>query len=133
MNEKTEVATREEGQVARRERPSERVAMLPPIDVVEDATGISLMADLPGVSNDKLTVRVDGDTLLIEGELALDTPEGMEATWAEVQVPRFRRALTLSRDLDTSKCDAALKDGMLKLRIPKAQHAQPRRIDVKVE
>jgi HSP20 family protein len=132
MSEKTEVATREEGQVARQERPSDRTAMLLPVDVVEDATGITLMADLPGVSNDKLTVRVDGDTLLIEGELALDMPEGMEATYAEIQVPRFRRAFTLSRDLDTSKCDAALKDGVLRLRVPKAAHTQPRKIEVKV-
>jgi HSP20 family molecular chaperone IbpA len=89
------------------------------------------MADLPGVSSDKLTVRVDGDTLHIEGELALDTPEGMEGAYAEIQVPRYRRVFTLGRDLDTSKCDAALKDGVLKLHISKAEHAQPRRIEVK--
>jgi HSP20 family protein len=132
MSEKSEVATREEGQVARQERPSDRAVMLPLVDVVEDASGITLMADLPGVSNDKLTVRVDGDTLLIEGELAVEMPQGMEATYAEIQVPRFRRVFTLSRDLDTSKPDAQLKDGVLKLRIPKAQHAQPRKIEVKV-
>jgi HSP20 family protein len=132
MSEKSEVATREEGQVARQERPSDRAVMLPLVDVVEDASGITLMADLPGVSNDKLTVRVDGDTLLIEGELAVEMPQGMEATYAEIQVPRFRRVFTLSRDLDTSKPDAQLKDGVLKLRIPKAEHAQPRKIEVKV-
>ena len=132
MSEKSEVATRQEGQVARQERPSDRTAMLPPVDIVEDKTGITLMADLPGVSNDKLTVRVEGDTLLIEGELALEMPEGMEANWAEIQVPRFRRVFTLSRDLDTSKPDATLKDGVLRVRIPKAEHAQPRKIEVKV-
>jgi HSP20 family molecular chaperone IbpA len=132
MSEKSEVATREEGQVARQERPSDRAVMLPLVDVVEDASGITLMADLPGVSNDKLTVRVDGDTLLIEGELAVEMPQGMEATYAEIQVPRFRRVFTLSRDLDTSKPDAQLKDGVLKLSIPKAEHAQPRKIEVKV-
>jgi HSP20 family protein len=132
MSEKSEVATREEGQVARQERPSDRAVMLPLVDVVEDTSGITLMADLPGVSNDKLTVRVDGDTLLIEGELAVEMPQGMEATYAEIQVPRFRRVFTLSRDLDTSKPDAQLKDGVLKLRIPKAEHAQPRKIEVKV-
>jgi HSP20 family molecular chaperone IbpA len=57
----------------------------------------------------------------------------MEAAYAEIQVPRYRRAFTLSRDLDTSKCEAALKDGVLKLRIPKAEQAQPRRIEVKTE
>jgi HSP20 family protein len=132
MSERTDVATTEEGRLTRQER-DDRAAMLPAVDVLEDETGITLMADLPGVSSDKLTVRVDGDTLQIEGELALDTPEGMEGAYAEIQVPRYRRVFTLSRDLDTSKCDAALKDGVLKLRISKAEHAQPRRIEVKVE
>jgi HSP20 family molecular chaperone IbpA len=100
---------------------------------MEDDTGISLTAGLPDVPKDKLTVRVEGNALLIEGELALDTPEGMEATWAEIQIPRFRRVFTLSRDLDTSKPDAALKDGILKLRIAKAEHAQLCRIEVKTE
>jgi HSP20 family protein len=131
MSTSTEVATKKQGQVAKQDE--RRAAILPAVDVVEDDSGITLMADLPGVSNDKLTLRVDGETLLIEGELAVDLPEGMEATYAEVQVPRYRRAFTVSRDLDTSKCEAALKDGVLKLRIPKAEHAQPRRIEVKAE
>jgi HSP20 family protein len=132
MNEKTEVATRQEGQITKQRRRNDDAALLPPVDVVEDEAGIRLTADLPGVPNDKLTVRVDGDTLLVEGELALDMPEGMEATYVEIQVPRFRRTFSLSRDLDTSKCDAAFKDGVLKLYISKAEHAQPRKIEVKV-
>ncbi len=131
MNEKTEVTTTEPGQVTRQE--DRRAAIMPAVDVVEDDSGITLTADLPGVSNDKLTVRVDGETLLIEGDVALDLPGDMEASYAEIQVPRYRRAFTLSRDLDTSKPDAAFKDGVLKLRIPKAEHAQPRRIEVKTE
>jgi len=130
MTETTEVTKREQGQPARQEE--RRAAMMPAVDIVEDETGIRVLADLPGVSNDTLTVRIDGDTLLIEGELALDLPEGVEASYAEIQIPRFRRVFTLSRDLDTSKCDAALKDGVLTLRIPKAEHAQPRKIEVKV-
>jgi HSP20 family molecular chaperone IbpA len=59
-------------------------------------------------------------------------PEGMEATYAEVSVPRFRRVFTLSKELDTGKVSAEFKQGVLSLRIPKAEHAQPRRIDIKV-
>ena len=57
-------------------------------------------------------------------------PEGMEASYAEVSVPRFRRVFTLSKELDTSKVAAELKHGVLTLRIPKQAHAQPRRIAV---
>lgn len=106
-------------------------ALTPRVDVVEDDTGISIQADLPGVPKEKLSLRVEGETLQIEGEISSDAPAGMEAIYAEVQVPRYRRAFTLSRELDTGKIDAALKDGVLKLRIPKAAHAQPRRIEVK--
>jgi HSP20 family protein len=84
------------------------------------------------VPRDRLTVRLDGDGLLIEGEIALETPEGTTPAYVEVQTPRFRRVLTLSRELDPTKSDAAFKDGVLKLRIPKAEHAQPRRITVNV-
>lgn len=124
MSEKREVAQRAE------ERHSP--ALMPPIDVLEDETGITLFADLPGVPRDRLTVRLDGDGLLIEGEVALETPEGTTPAYREVQTPRFRRVFTLSRELDTTKSEAAFKDGVLKLRIPKAEHAQPRRITVNV-
>ena len=75
----------EQQEVAKRQEARPGIAIVPPVDVVEDNTGITLTADLPGVPRDKLTVRVDGDGLLIEGEIALDTPEGMEAVYAEVQ------------------------------------------------
>ena len=107
-------------------------ALMPPVDVIEDSTGITLRADLPGVPKDKLKLQVEAGTLTIEGEVSIEMPEGMEATYAEVSVPRFRRVFTLSKELDTGKVSAEFKHGVLSLRIPKAEHAQPRRIDVKV-
>jgi HSP20 family molecular chaperone IbpA len=122
MSEKQDITKREETRLG--------PAMLPPVDIVEDETGISLIADLPGVAKDKLTVRMDGQSLLIEGEIAMDTPEGMEASYAEIRSPAYRRSFNLSRDLDPSKIEAQFKDGVLRLRIPKAEHAQPRKIAV---
>jgi HSP20 family molecular chaperone IbpA len=112
--------------------PAAEATLLPPVDVIEDATGITLYADLPGVPKDKLDLHVEADTLTIEGEVSLAVPEGMEASYAEVSVPRFRRAFTLSKELDASKVSAELKHGVLTLRIPKAEHAQPRRIQINV-
>lgn len=106
--------------------------MTPLVDVVEDAGGITLYADLPGVPKDKLSLHVEAGTLTIEGELALDLPEGMAASHAEVSLPRYRRVFTLSKELDTTKVAAEFKQGVLKLRVPKAEHAQPRRVDIKV-
>lgn len=107
-------------------------ALMPPVDVIEDSTGITLRADLPGVPKDKLKLQVEAGTLTIEGEVSIPMLESMEATYVEVGLPRFRRVFTLSKELDTGKVSAELKQGVLSLRIPKAEHAQPRRIDIKV-
>jgi len=111
---------------------SRRDAVLPPVDVIEDATGITLYADLPGVSKEQLNLRVEADTLTIEGEVGLATPEGLQASHAEVSVPRYRRVFTLSKELDPEKIAAELNHGVLKLRIPKAEHAQPRKVQIRV-
>lgn len=136
MNDTTQVTRNERGTpdaATRKEHalPS-GIALLPPVDVMEDGTGLTLRADLPGVPKDKLKLQVEGDTLTIEGDVSFAMPEGMEASYAEVSVPRFRRVFTLSKELDTAKVSAEIKHGVLSLRIPKAEHAQPRRIEVKV-
>lgn len=124
MNEKQEVSKVER-------QAADLPSMMPRVDVFEDASGITLLADLPGVPKDKLGLRVEGNTLQIEGEVAPDTPANMEAVYAEVRLPRYSRAFTLSTELDTDKIDAELANGVLKLRIPKHSFAQPRRIEIK--
>lgn len=108
-------------------------AVLPAVDVFEDAAGITLLADMPGVAKEQLELHVEGDALLIEGHAQPRTPEGLEPLYAEVRVPRYRRSFTLSRELDTARIEANLKDGVLRLRIPKQAHAQPRRIAVSTD
>lgn len=108
-------------------------ALVPAVDVMEDSSGITLRADLPGVPKDKLKLQVEAGTLTMEGEVSTPMVQGMKATYTEIGgVPRFRRVFTLSKELDTSKVSADFKHGVLSLRIPKAEHAQPRRIDIQV-
>jgi HSP20 family molecular chaperone IbpA len=114
---------------AREQQPS----ILPPVDVVEDSGGITLYADLPGVPRERLHVHVEGDVLAIEGEIAVEMPKELEATHIEVSLPRYRRVFSLSKELDTGRLAAELNHGVLTLRIPKAEHAKPKRIDVEVE
>ncbi len=116
----------------KKEASGEEGALLPPVDVIENASGITLYADLAGVPKDKLHLQVEADTLTIEGEIDLEIPGGMEASHAEVSLPRYRRVFTLSKELDATKVAAEFKNGVLKLSIPKAEHAQPRKIEVKV-
>jgi HSP20 family molecular chaperone IbpA len=112
------------------EQQSAQRAALPAVDVFEDETGITLLADMPGVPKERLELKVEADTLLIEGAVQPQTPEGLQAVYAEVRVPLYRRSFTLSRELDSGRIEASLKDGVLRLRIPKQAHAQPRRITV---
>ena len=127
MSDNTNVATKQT-ETSKRPEP----ALLPPIDVIEDATGITLFADLPGVPKEKLSLQLEADSLSIEGEVALNVPQDMEASLAEVRLPRYRRVFNLSKELDAEKAAAEFKNGVLKLRIPKAEHAQPRKIEIKV-
>jgi HSP20 family protein len=122
----TAVAEKQQQQAARREAP----ALMPPVDVIEDADSLTLYADLPGVTKDTLALHVDSGTLSIEAELGLSLPEGLQSNHTEVSVGRFRRSFTLSKELDAEKVSAELSNGVLKLRIPKAEHAKPRRITV---
>lgn len=126
------VATQKQDKQALQADTAQRTALLPPVDIVEDSEGISLTADLPGVDKEHLGVRVDGNTLMIEGEARYDVPANLESLYAEIRSARYQRSFTLSRELDTDKINAELKDGVLKLRIPKHEASKPRRIEVAV-
>lgn len=115
-----------------KQQTESQAALLPPVDVIEDADGITLFADLPGVSKDNLNLQLETDSLTIEGQVMLDTPQEMQSSHVEVQVPRYRRVFTLSKELDGEQASAEFRNGVLKLRIPKAAHAQARKIQISV-
>ena len=98
------------------ERREVEAALLPPVDVIEDRSGITLWADLPGASRESLHLRVDGDLLAIEAELHLGASESLEATHTEVALPLYRRSFTLSKELDAEQVSAELSHGVLRLR-----------------
>ena len=104
--------------------------VVPPVDVFEDEQAITLLADLPGVAREQLQLRVDGDNLLLEATASPAGPENMQLLYGEAQCPTFRRQFTLSRELDAGRIEAQLRNGVLRLTIPKAEDAKPRRITV---
>lgn len=107
-------------------------AIQPAVDIVEDGQGITLFADLPGVPREQLHLRVDGDRLIVEADMQLDLPEGLKAGHVEVSRQHYRRVFTLSKELDANAVSAELTQGVLRVRIAKAAHAQPRKIEVKL-
>jgi HSP20 family protein len=110
----------------------EQPHVVPPVDVFENDASITLLADLPGVAREQLQVRVDGDNLVLEATATTAGPADMQLVYGEAQIPTYRRQFTLSRELDASRIEAQLRDGVLRLTIPKAEEARPRRIQVQV-
>ncbi|SRR5581483_2087132 len=106
------------------------VVIRPPVDIYEDGDGITLQADLPGVSKERLSMRVENQSLIIEGQMQFDLPEQAEALYADVRSSVYRRSFELSRELETDKIEANLKDGVLTVRIPKRAEMRARRIEI---
>ncbi|WP_447981923.1 Hsp20/alpha crystallin family protein [Achromobacter kerstersii] len=133
MEERNQVAaTRGSESLAKVSNESNRAATLPAVDIYENATGITLMADLPGVSKDRLSIKVQANELLIEGEAAVQVPAEVRLVHNELREPLFRRSFTLGHDLDNDNISANLKHGVLTLQIPRLREAQPRKISVTV-
>lgn len=105
--------------------------LVPPVDIIEDAEGIVVKADMPGVEREGLSVNVESEQLTIEGTVTLNESAQLQNVYAEVRVAHYRRQFVLSRELDAEKIEARLQNGVLTVRIPKAERAKPRRIEVK--
>ncbi|MFC0403013.1 Hsp20/alpha crystallin family protein [Paraburkholderia rhizosphaerae] len=135
MSDTTELSKRAPSAVTRSESEASmrRMTISPAVDIYEDTQGVTLWADLPGVTKDKLDVRVHDGNLAIEAEAVVPTPANLRLQHAEVREPRFARTFTLSPDFDTSKIEASLQDGILKLTIPRRDEARPRRIEVRTD
>ncbi|VVE32179.1 heat-shock protein [Pandoraea eparura] len=132
MNANSQVSTTTQGQVASRQAPQEQrhPVVSPTVDIFENEHGVTLWADLPGVAKDKLDIRVQDGTLSIEGEATVPAPSNLRLQHAELKEPRFFRSFMLSSDFDTSKIEAQLKDGVLKLTVPRREEARPRKVEV---
>jgi HSP20 family molecular chaperone IbpA len=116
-------------QTARARAPES--TLRPPVDIYETDDGITLQADMPGVSKDGLNLRIEGTNLLVEGTIDIAPQQQMQALHADVRSAVYRRSFLLSHELEAAKIDANLKDGVLTVRIPKRAELMPRRIDVR--
>lgn len=96
---------------------------LPPVtDVFEDAQGYLLVADLPGVSADKVDISLEEGKVVVLGKRAPLVGDGPEQ--------QLRRAFTLPEDVDVAAIQAKLDGGVLQVTLPKKAESQPRRIPV---
>jgi HSP20 family protein len=102
----------------------------PAVDIFETADALVLVADMPGVAPEAVDVNVEGDELTIEGRVRPEEYEGLKPLHVEYGIGSFYRRFTLGRAISRDGIAAQLKNGVLVLRLPKAEHARVRRITV---
>jgi HSP20 family molecular chaperone IbpA len=129
MSHQQEVVTKEKA-VAEK-RTSSYQSVRPSVDIHEDKEGVTLLADIPGVSREALDIQIDNEILSIDGRVELPVPNGAKAGYAGNQTTRYQRSFSLSKELDGEQVEATLKDGVLALRIPKRQEFKPRKIEIR--
>jgi len=122
----------ENKEVATQENKAEVIALTPETDIYESKEGVTLYMDLPGVSKKTLDIDVDQDILTIKGKIDLTTAKNMQPTYIDIQANVFERRFTLGDELDSSKIEAKLDQGALKLSIPRLEKHQPKKITIKV-
>jgi len=103
-----------------------------PLDVKDSNEAYEITAVLPGVSADDLNIQIANNTLTIQGELKVESDEQATYLLRERTAGRFMRSLQLPEAVDSGKVEASLKDGILTLRVPKAEQARPKSIKVNV-
>jgi HSP20 family protein len=103
----------------------------PSVDIFETDNEITLLADMPGVSSDKLTIDLRENILTLTGEVAPFEGANEEDVLIEYDVGKYHRQFNLSSVIDQSKIDAKLNDGVLRLTLPKVEEVKPRKIEIK--
>lgn len=103
----------------------------PAVDIFETEKELTLLADLPGVKTEHLTIDLSDDVLTLVGEVKPFEGPDEEDFLIEYEVGTYYRQFTLSELIDQNKIDAQLNDGVLRLHLPKVEKATPRKITVK--
>jgi HSP20 family protein len=110
--------------------PSGR-GVFPPINVFADRDGYVVRMEVPGVKPEDLHIEVQGRTLTVSGKREVGTPEQASFHRRERVAGQFSRSLQLPDELDLGRAEAAMKNGILTIRVPKKEAAKPRQINVK--
>lgn len=132
MEDKTkEVIKREAQTPAPLERTKSRRVFVPYVDIYEEGDATIILADMPGVDEKSLDINLDKNVLTITGTVEPVKREGYRLTYAEYNIGDFQRSFTLSCPINVNKTVAHIKNGVLRIILPKAEEAKPRKITVK--
>jgi len=107
------------------------VVFTPSVDIFENDRELTLLADLPGVTAENLTIDLRENTLTLTGEVEPFERANEEDILIEYEIGKYYRQFSLSNVIDQSKINANLTDGVLRLTLPKVEEAKPRKIEVR--
>jgi len=113
------------------ERTRDRLAFVPRADIYETSEAITVVADMAGIDENSVDVTLENNVLTILGYVEPEMPEGYDLVFAEYQVGDYQRAFTLSDEIDRDGIEATVKDGVLRLHLPKITEARKRKIAIK--
>jgi HSP20 family molecular chaperone IbpA len=116
--------------VDRIERTRSGEVYVPLTDIVETRDDIWVYADMPGADDQSVDVTLENDLLTIEGFVRADVPGDFQLVRGEYGLGDYLRTFTLNDRIDRSKIEASVKNGVLKLRLPKAEPVKPKKIVV---
>ncbi|MBF0100620.1 MAG: Hsp20/alpha crystallin family protein [Desulfobacterales bacterium] len=132
MSEIKELQAKEKAKVpSTGEQTKPGLRFTPAVDIFETEKEITLLADMPGVKADDLNIDLRENVLTLEGNVAPFEGADEHDVLVEFEVGKYWRQFTLSEVIDQSKIEANIKEGVLRLKLPKVEKAQPRKITVK--
>jgi HSP20 family protein len=136
MTERTKVETKEMTKAQKQELAGAEATrpgrlFTPAVDILETKDAIMVLADMPGVKPDGLSIDLRENVLTINGAVDETVAEDQQMLFHEYDTGSFHRQFRLSNAIDQAKIDATLRDGVLRLTLPKAEAVRPRRIEVK--
>ena len=102
----------------------------PNVDIFETDKELVLLADMPGVKTEDLSIDLRDDTLTLAGDVQSGQKPGESEIFIEYEVGKYYRQFSLSEIIDQTRIDAQLTDGVLRLTLPKVEKAAPRKIAV---
>lgn len=118
-------------EVEQPERTRTRRVYIPRVDIYETDDAVILLADLPGVSEDDVDITLEKNVLTITGYVAATQREGYSLTYNEYSEGDYERTFALSDEVDRNRIEAVMKNGVLRLTLPKSEELKTRKIAVK--
>ena len=127
-----QVTVKQEGDVSEEQTRPGRT-YLPNVEIRETEDALWLWADMPGVDQDSVEIRLENGALSIEGQVQTDEYADLTPAYTEYNVGNFGRSFRMSTAIDSQRIEAKVKNGVLELRLPKSEEARPQRIPITVD